>query len=96
MDLFEYVGPGLEIILDHGLLLVVVGVVLLLLYDDTEDAVGEDGPRFVYQLCSSWRFTIEMVWFKPCCGLGYSTAGFRHGELALCCITARLQVQTVR
>lgn len=35
-------------IFDHGLLFVVVGVVLRLVEVDTEEAVGEDGPRLAY------------------------------------------------
>jgi hypothetical protein len=72
---------------DHGFfVLALVGVALLLVHEETEEAVGEDGPR-VYQLGSSCRFTMDMV----CCseGLGYSDAGVRQGEFVLCCIAAR-------
>jgi hypothetical protein len=42
-----------------------VGVAPRLAHDETEEAVGEDGPRG-YQLGSSCRFTIDMV----CCSEG--------------------------
>lgn len=51
---------GLVITLDQGLLLVVVGVALRLVDVDTEDDVGEDGPR-LYQVGSSCKFTIDIV-----------------------------------
>lgn len=60
-DFPEYVEPGLDIMFDHGLLFVAVGVGLRLVHDETEDAVGEDGPRFVYHVASSCKLTIEMV-----------------------------------
>lgn len=47
-DLLEYVEAGLVMMFDHGLLFVVVGVVLLLVEVETEDAVGDEGPRFEY------------------------------------------------
>jgi hypothetical protein len=51
---------------DHGFfVLEPVGVALRLAHEETEEAVGEDGPR-VYQLGSSCRFTIDMV----CCSEG--------------------------
>lgn len=53
---------------DHGFLVFeFVGVALRLAHEETEEAVGEEGPR-VYQLGSSWRLTMDMV----CCsdGLG--------------------------
>jgi hypothetical protein len=87
-DLLEYVEPGLEMIFDHGLLFVVVGVVLLLVQDETDDAVGDDGPRFEYHVASSCKLTIEIVCCRLYWGFGYSTAGFRHGEFELCCIAA--------
>jgi hypothetical protein len=48
VDLLEYVELGLVITLDHGLLFVVVGVVLRLVQDETDEAVGDEGPRFLY------------------------------------------------
>lgn len=75
--------------LDHGWLCVVVGVVLRLVHEDTEDAVGDEGPRLLYHVASSCRLTMEMVCWRLYWGFGYSTAGFRHGELELCCIAAR-------
>lgn len=50
VDFVEYVELGLAMMLDHGLLFVVVGVVLRLVQDETDDAVGDDGPRFVYHV----------------------------------------------
>jgi len=47
-ELLELVQLGLAIMFDHGLLFVVVGVVLRLVEVDTEEAVGEDGPRWEY------------------------------------------------
>lgn len=47
-DLPEFVELGLAIMLDHGLLFVVVGVVLRLVEVDTEEAVGDEGPRLEY------------------------------------------------
>jgi hypothetical protein len=60
LELVELDELGLAIRLDQGLL-DVVGVVLLLVVDDTEEAVGDGGPRFAYQVGSSWRLTIDMV-----------------------------------
>ena len=68
-DLLEYVEFGLAMIFDHGLLLTVVGVRLRLVCDETDDAVGEE-PRFVYQVWSSWRLTMEMVCWRLYWGLG--------------------------
>lgn len=59
-DLLEATELGLVITLDQGLLLVVVGVALRLVDVETEDDVGEEGPR-LYHVGSSCRFTIEMV-----------------------------------
>lgn len=56
--------------LDQGLLLVVVGVALRLVQEETEEAVGDEGPRFVYHVWSSWRLTMDMVWDKLYWGLG--------------------------
>jgi hypothetical protein len=65
-DLLDDVELGLVMTFDHGLLLTVVGVALRLVQDDAEEAVGEDGPRFVYHVGdSSWRLTMDMV----CCRL---------------------------
>jgi hypothetical protein len=61
VDLLEYIELGLEIMLDHGLLFVAVGVGLRLVQEETEEAVGEDGPRFAYQVASSCKLTIEIV-----------------------------------
>lgn len=49
-DLVEYEDSGLVIMLDHGLLFVVVGVARPLVAEDTDEAVGEDGPRLVYHV----------------------------------------------
>jgi hypothetical protein len=70
VDLLEYVEAGLVIMLDHGLLFVAVGVEVRLVLDETEEAVGDDGPRFVYQVASSCRFTMEMVCWRLYWGLG--------------------------
>ena len=49
VDLLEYVELGLVMTLDQGLLLVfLVGVMLRLVHDETDEAVGEGGPRFLY------------------------------------------------
>jgi hypothetical protein len=61
VDLLEYIEPGLEMMLDHGLLFVAVGVGLRLVQDETDEAVGDDGPLFVYQVASSCKLTIEIV-----------------------------------
>jgi hypothetical protein len=47
-DLLEYVEAGLTITLDHGLLFVVVGVVLRLVADDTDEVVGDAVSRLLY------------------------------------------------
>lgn len=60
VELAETVELGLDMILDQGLL-DVVGVALRLVVDETDDAVGDGGPRLAYQVGSSWRFTIDMV-----------------------------------
>lgn len=60
VELVETVELGLDMILDQGLL-DVVGVALRLVVDETDDAVGDGGPRLAYQVGSSWRFTIDMV-----------------------------------
>ena len=64
-DLLEEVELGLVMMLDQGLLLTVVGVALRLVQDEADEAVGDDGPRLVYHVGSSWRLTMEMV----CCRL---------------------------
>jgi hypothetical protein len=92
VDLVEWVELGLEMMLDHGLLFTVVGVVLRLVLVETDEAVGDDGLRFGYHGASSCKLTIEMVCWRLYCGFGYSTAGFRHGELELCCIAAGFSV----
>jgi hypothetical protein len=62
VDLLEYVEAGLDIMMfDHGLLFVAVGVEVRLVLDDTDEAVGDDGPRFVYHVASSCKFTIDIV-----------------------------------
>ena len=76
---------GLIITFDHGLLLVVVGVALRLVDVDTEDAVGEDGPR-LYQVGSSCKLTIDIVCDRLYWALGGSPDGVRHGEFDECCI----------
>jgi hypothetical protein len=60
-DLLKYVEAGLDMTLDHGLLFVAVGVEVRLVLEETDDAVGDEGPRFVYHVASSCKFTIEMV-----------------------------------
>lgn len=69
-ELLEYEEPGLEIMFDHGLLLVAVGVELRLVQEDTDEAVGDDGPLFVYHVASSCKLTIEMVCWRLYWGLG--------------------------
>ena len=96
VDLLEYDELGLEMMFDHGLLFVVVGVVLRLVQDETDEAVGEEGPRFAYHVASSCKLTIEIVCWRLYWGFGYSTAGFRHGEFELCCISARAQSRYIR
>lgn len=50
VDLLEYDEPGLAMImLDHGLLFVVVGVVLLLVHDDTDEGDGDEA-RLLYHV----------------------------------------------
>jgi hypothetical protein len=44
----EYVDAGPAMTLDQGLLFVVVGVVLRLVLVETDEAVGEEVPRFLY------------------------------------------------
>jgi hypothetical protein len=46
---------------DHGLLFTAVGVEPRLVQDETDEAVGEAGPRFVYHVVSSCKLTMEMV-----------------------------------
>jgi hypothetical protein len=61
-DLLEYMELGLEIMLDdHGLLFVAIGVGLRLAQEETDEAVGDDGPRFAYHVASSCKLTIDMV-----------------------------------
>jgi hypothetical protein len=47
--------------------------------------VGEEGPRLAYPSC---RLTMEIVCWRLYWGLGYSIAGFRHGEFEPCCMAA--------
>jgi hypothetical protein len=47
-DLLEYVEAGLIITFDHGLLFVVVGVVLRLVADETDEVVGDAVSRLLY------------------------------------------------
>lgn len=49
-DLLEYEEGGLVMMLDHGLLFVVVGVTRPLVAEETDEAVGDDGPRLLYQV----------------------------------------------
>lgn len=66
VDFPEYVEPGLAMIFNQGLfVVVVVGVALRLVQEETEEAVGDGGGRFEYQVGSSCRFTMDMV----CCRL---------------------------
>lgn len=53
LDVLEYVEDGLAMTFDQGLLLVVVGVVLRLVQEDTEEAVGDDGRLLLYHVWSS-------------------------------------------
>lgn len=46
-------------------MLVLVGVALRLVHEETEEAVGEEGPRW-YQLGSSCRLSMDTV----CCSEG--------------------------
>lgn len=59
----ETVELGLAITLDHGLF-DVVGVVLRLVQEETDEAVGDGGPRLVYQVGSSCKFTMDMVCWR--------------------------------
>jgi hypothetical protein len=61
VDLLEYVEAGDDMMFDHGLLLVAVGVEVRLVLDETDEAVGDEGPRFVYHVASSCKFTIDIV-----------------------------------
>jgi hypothetical protein len=98
-DLPEYVELGLVMLFNQGLLVLApVGVALRLVDPETVEAVGEGGqggPR-VYQVCSSWRLTMDTVCCRLYCGFAYSGAGVRHGELELCCIAARGKRRSIR
>lgn len=59
-DLFAATEPGVIMTFDQGLLFVVVGVALRLVEVETEDDVGEEGPR-LYQVGSSCKLTIDIV-----------------------------------
>lgn len=88
VDLPDDVELGLAMLFNQGLLVFTpVGVALRLVQDETEEAVGDEGPR-VYQVCSSCRLTIDTVCCRLYCGLTYSDGGARHGELEWCCIAA--------
>lgn len=64
----ELVELGLCRTLDHGLL-DVVGVALRLVVEETEEAVGEGGPRLKCHVGSPWRLTMEKVcWSWYCFG----------------------------
>jgi hypothetical protein len=91
VDLLVYVEFGLAKLFNHGLfVLELVGVALRLVQDETEEAVGDGGPR-VYHVSPSCRLTMDTVCCRLYCGLVYSDAGVRHGELEGCCIAARLK-----
>ena len=60
VEFVETVELGLDMTLDQGLF-DVVGVALRLVVDETDDAVGDGGPRLEYQVGSSCRFTMDMV-----------------------------------
>jgi hypothetical protein len=70
VDLLEYVELGLDMMFDHGLLFIAVGVGLRLAQDETDEAVGEDGRRLLYHVASSCKLTIEMVCWRLYCGFG--------------------------
>lgn len=53
VDLLEYVEAGLVITFDHGLLFILVGVVLRLVADETDEVAGEDALRLLYHDWSS-------------------------------------------
>jgi hypothetical protein len=61
VDLLEYVEAGDDMMFDHGLLLVAVGVEVRLVLDETDEAVGDDGPRLLYHVASSCKFTMDIV-----------------------------------
>jgi len=68
-DFPEYVEVGLAMLFNHGLLVLEpVGVALRLVQDETEEAVGDGGPR-VYHVCSSCRLTMDTVCCRLYCGL---------------------------
>lgn len=55
---------------NHGLLVLTpVGVALRLVHEDTDEAVGDGGPR-EYQVGSSCRLSIDTVCCRLYCGLG--------------------------
>jgi hypothetical protein len=68
VELVEIVELGLDMTLAQGLF-VVVGVVLLLVVEDTDEAVGDGGPRLYHDVGSSCRFTMDMVCWRLYCGL---------------------------
>lgn len=67
VELADMVELGLDMTLAQGLL-VVVGVVLRLVVEDTDEAVGDGGPR-LYHVGSSCRFTMDIVCWRLYCGL---------------------------
>jgi hypothetical protein len=91
VDFPEFVEAGLAMLFNHGLLVLEpVGVALRLVQDETDDAVGDGGPR-EYHVCSSCRLTMDTVCCRLYCGLVYSDAGVRQGEPEVCCMAARLE-----
>lgn len=60
-ECMELVELGLFMTCDHGFFVFVfVGVALRLAEEETDEEVGEDGPR-EYQVGSSCKFTMDMV-----------------------------------
>jgi hypothetical protein len=59
-DVLAATELGLVITFDQGLLFVVVGVALRLVEVETEDDVGDEGPR-LYHVGSSCKLTMEIV-----------------------------------
>jgi hypothetical protein len=74
-------------ILTHGLLVLLeVGVVLrlVLVHEETEEDVGDGGPRVYHG--PSCRLAIDTVCWRLYCGLAYSLAWVRQGEFEVCCM----------
>lgn len=59
-DVLVAIELGLVITFDQGLLFMVVGVALRLVEVETEDDVGDEGPR-LYHVGSSCKLTMEIV-----------------------------------